>query len=976
MLTLGVSGAWADETVTVTTGSASWHANSNGSWTSYTSANWGTEWASAGDKIHITGSISGYINRQVSQIACKDNEANVLSIWTPGNEMITGFSITFTSKEEANCTIASGSSSATSGGTSDTKTLNVSGVYVHYIQLSVSGKWANVSEFSITYSTLPEKSGTGLYFMKANWPANTYLYANSSNAAKIWKNMSVTDESALYADVNYVWRVDEYGDYRTLFNMGSNRYVSNFTAANSTSTSSNDDNLNLLNATEFSDAEVFTLTDRTSVMSGAYAYRAGSKASDCWLDTYSESSDYVGFHNSAHQGNPFLLIPVHKVTFKAADEDGGEIVGTVPVNGTPTNAVYVPANTTLTSISGSKYFIDGVEKTESEVKTAVSTVTDDNLVVYVTPLPTTVTINFKQGDETIATKDLEVNAGFEYDIVTSLGFQSRYMSTSPATVTGTASNQVIDVETTFTLPFNVSSNPVIDETMANVYYLTLNSKYAKGNQLTASLDYVDKDYFWTIGGDYINGFTIYNKGQENYMSNGSTDNAVAAFDGTTTRYMMWSNNDGYFYLKVKDSDKIYLNDRSNTLSTWNGGDYDLIEDLETSSEYEGYYTGNRICVNSVEDDLSEVYSYLVQRTVGNSLGQYAAGDYTNSDKNSACSAGMTAYNEGNAYTVAAAAKPLWAIRNEISGINVPREGQFVYFKSRNNNRYAKAVDTNASNVQMQTSDGDPTVDNIFAFVGNMFVSYSKGRYIVNTRDMAALGIDGDTFEFLESDLPGMYYIKCGTNYMYGYDTGHANIAELDRYSLATAQCRWYIQEVPSLPVTFSGEYASFFSPVDLTIPEGVEVYTGTVNGEWLTLNPVAGTLPANTGVILRRQSEETTTVNFPILSTVNESNTTALTGTVAARTAIDGGVLVLGKNGSDEWGIYNYTGNLGGFKAYMNKPAEVKGLRFDFGTATSIDEVLNETLSKDAVIYNAAGQRLVKLQHGLNIVNGKKVLVK
>lgn len=972
MLTLGVSGAWADETVTVTTGSALWDANSNGSWTSYTSADWGTEWASAGDKIHITGSISGYINRQESQIACKDNEANVLSIWTPGNEMITGFSITFTSREEANCTIASGSSSATSGGTSDTKTLNVSGVYVHYIQLSISGKWANVSDFSISYSTLPDKSGTGLYFMKANWPLNTYLYANSSNAAKIWKNKSVTDESALYVDVNYVWRVDEYGDYRTLFNMGSNRYVSNFAAANSTSTSSNGDNLNLLNATEFSDAEVFTLTDRTSVMSGAYAYRAGSKASDCWLDTYSASSDYVGFHNSAHQGNPFLLIPVHKVTFKAADEDGGEIDGTVPVNGTPTNAVYVPANTTLTSISGSKYFIDGVEKTESEVKTAVSTVTDDNLVVYVTPLPTTITINFKQGETTLASRELSAKAGFEYDIVTSLGFQSRYMSTSPATVTGTASNQVIDVETTFTLPFNVSSNPVTDETMANVYYLTLNSKYAKGNQLTASLDYEDKDYFWTFGGDYINGFTIYNKGQENYMSNGSTDNAVAAFNGTTSKYMLYSNTDDGVYFKVEGTNQNYLNDRNDYLSTWNN--YDLVYWVENG--YASSFTGCFMTIESVEDDLKEVYSYLAQRTVGSSLGQYAAGDYTNEHKNTAISNAQTAYNGGNAYNVAAAAKALWNIKNEISGINLPSEGQFVYFKSRNNNRYAKAVDTDASNVQMQTSDGDPTVDNIFTFVGNKFVSYSKGRYIVNTRDMAALGTDGSTFEFLESDLPGMYYIKCGSNYMYGYDTGHANIANLDRYSSATAQCRWYIQEVPSLPVTFAGEYASFFSPVDLTIPEGVEVYTGTVNGEWLTLNPVAGTLPANTGVILRRQSEETTTVNFPILSTVNESNTTALTGTVAAQTAIDGGVLVLGKNESDEWGIYNYTGNLGGFKAYMNKAAEVKGLRFDFGTATSIDEALNETLSKDAVIYNAAGQRLVKLQHGLNIVNGKKVLVK
>lgn len=195
---------------------------------------------------------------------------------------------------------------------------------------------------------------------------------------------------------------------------------------------------------------------------------------------------------------------------------------------------------------------------------------------------------------------------------------------------------------------------------------------------------------------------------------------------------------------------------------------------------------------------------------------------------------------------------------------------------------------------------------------------------------------------------------------------------------------FYVEEVESLPITFNGEYASFYSPVDLTLPSGVKAYTGKLNGEntVLTLSEV-DYVPANTGVILEyAEFSSETSKDFPIRSTVTPVAETSLTGTVAAQSATAGTKLVLGKE-DENWGIYAYgsegTVTLNGFKANMDMPAgggSVKGFKFSFDDETVIEALTNTLQSTDCTIYNLAGQRINRLQRGVNIVNGKKVLVK
>ena len=62
-------------------------------------------------------------------------------------------------------------------------------------------------------------------------------------------------------------------------------------------------------------------------------------------------------------------------------------------------------------------------------------------------------------------------------------------------------------------------------------------------------------------------------------------------------------------------------------------------------------------------------------------------------------------------------------------------------------------------------------------------------------------------------------------------------------------------------------------------------------------------------------------------------------------------------------------------KCYLTVPsAGVKAFYFDEdGKTTSIEEIFGGEAEQGA-IYNLAGQRLQKLQKGINIINGKKII--
>ena len=169
-------------------------------------------------------------------------------------------------------------------------------------------------------------------------------------------------------------------------------------------------------------------------------------------------------------------------------------------------------------------------------------------------------------------------------------------------------------------------------------------------------------------------------------------------------------------------------------------------------------------------------------------------------------------------------------------------------------------------------------------------------------------------------------------------------------------------------------------PFAATIPDGVTAYTlSYVSGnDAATLTPVETTIPANTPVLLNGSGAATFTGSGAVdADATNVSG--ALTG-VFANTAVPLNSYVL-QNGASGIGFYKVTSDITAkpFRAYLT--AQLAGVKdflsIIFDEATAVQSLSpNPSPVSEGSIFNVAGQRMSKLQKGVNIVNGKKVLVK
>ena len=168
-------------------------------------------------------------------------------------------------------------------------------------------------------------------------------------------------------------------------------------------------------------------------------------------------------------------------------------------------------------------------------------------------------------------------------------------------------------------------------------------------------------------------------------------------------------------------------------------------------------------------------------------------------------------------------------------------------------------------------------------------------------------------------------------------------------------------------------YATMNVPVPVTTPEGVQAFTGKINGEYLSLLEVKSNIPANTPVILKAEPGNyyfDVIDKVEILGVVND-----LQGTLKDTDAK--GKYILAQPEGQKVGFYLADkGTIQAGKAYIvlnaNTGPLVKAFYFQGEDATGIANV--NVNDRQTSIYNIAGQRISKLQKGINIVNGKKIL--
>ena len=321
---------------------------------------------------------------------------------------------------------------------------------------------------------------------------------------------------------------------------------------------------------------------------------------------------------------------------------------------------------------------------------------------------------------------------------------------------------------------------------------------------------------------------------------------------------------------------------------------------------------------------------------------------------------------------------------------VSPEVGFYRIKGYSNNYITS--NTVGSNASMS---GTASANNIIYYSKDKnIIFYGTGYGLYKTHTVAPISSTLNAYYF-STGYNGNYCITSNlddTNGTYCYDNT-SNGMKLDRNTNPITsdnyQTDWTLEEVTSLPVTLSNieghGFASFYTPVGISsLPDGVKAYIASVDGDRIRFTNITD-IPANTGVILYQPTYTEGAVNLTIGDASSSTTGNVLNGIVAStplatvKTDLSAtNILTMQNDGTKGLGFYRYDGtNLNGFRVFVdsNDAVGVKSFVFDFDDddATGIVSLLEKT-KEGTAIYNIAGQRLSKMQKGINIVNGKKIL--
>lgn len=185
-----------------------------------------------------------------------------------------------------------------------------------------------------------------------------------------------------------------------------------------------------------------------------------------------------------------------------------------------------------------------------------------------------------------------------------------------------------------------------------------------------------------------------------------------------------------------------------------------------------------------------------------------------------------------------------------------------------------------------------------------------------------------------------------------------------------------------------GQYGTLILPCPSSIPTGLRVYSCSTleeDGSTLVLTPATTRIEAKTPYIIESTEVGYTIVGWSYLTATDGStkNVGLLTGVFdAAGASVPTGGYVLARNKTTrKQGFFRTDGSVicPQYKCYLTVPSSAtaaKELYFDNeGTTTGIEAIFGGE-NNEVVIYDLSGKRLNRLQKGVNIVNGHKVLVK
>ena len=601
-------------------------------------------------------------------------------------------------------------------------------------------------------------------------------------------------------------------------------------------------------------------------------------------------------------------------------------------------------------------------------------------------------------------------------------FQRSYYTYNDVDVTISEENTTVEFTATWTGPFEISADFAnahwYDMAMRSTWYVTSAVKDAEdGNayvtQNANTMGLVEDSYQWAFIGDGYNGFKIINKAEGEGKSFGWTDaqqtNAgIPTIMDDSEGHHGWnivpSTNTsvpaGSFCLNVPGTD-LYINQYGGPggkVKFWNsanniGDDGSAFTVFDVPTNFASF----------VVDEIAPAFD--------------AKGYFTFTDAAKAALGWDPAYKTECPFATYKALKESLAAvdMTDLSQFVLPETGLYL-LKNKNYGTYMgiDPSDANmygnydaikgAKNIVKLTKTGEATYS--IGLMGKFApATVTKSGQVTATADAADYTVV----------VPAVGYAAFTADASEQFAALHCDAAgSIVGWEAAAAASQWEVVEAEGTEISFTvGEagYATAYLPFPVTVPDGVTAYTAEFtdspknNGsKFLTLNEVPATtepatIPELTAVILKATpaddykftigegmpagalgvyDEEVDGSNALAKAFVEPIADNVLKGTLEPIDAT--GLFVLAKPEGKDVAFYEAeSGTIAAGKAYIENPysdSDVKAFYFLFpgDDPTGISTIDNAQLNVDGVIYNIAGQRVSKIQKGINIVNGKKFL--
>lgn len=177
-------------------------------------------------------------------------------------------------------------------------------------------------------------------------------------------------------------------------------------------------------------------------------------------------------------------------------------------------------------------------------------------------------------------------------------------------------------------------------------------------------------------------------------------------------------------------------------------------------------------------------------------------------------------------------------------------------------------------------------------------------------------------------------------------------------------------------------WSTFYSnEANYQAPEGTQVFAVNLDGDAIEMTEISDRIVVSGQGVVLKSTSGSITMTRTNAAPAGDFSGNSLMGTMS-RLTNPGNAYVLNK-GTNGVGFYRLasSGTIGANKAYLIYSGSLVREFFLFeDDATGINEELRSFSSmksmknEESSIYNLAGQRIQKMQKGINIVNGKKVL--